>query len=185
MKYASKEIICLFLLLGFIITVFYKPVSRFIYKKYFHSFILPELQNDIADWSEDINEYVAKMPEIRTDQSIIPNSKVFCTHTLGGANADNTDLITVYLWAHCQEYGFDGQQLIKGMGAIQPVVIYRTKTDLSAVLSHKTVTLRNYSEEINTLFPWYISPHLIGHSPDEAQPISDMLYKKSRHYFEI
>ena len=92
--------------------------------------------------------------------------------------------VTLYLWAHCREYGFDGQQLIQGMGAIQPVVIFIKKDNLKVFIAHKIVTLKNYSKEIGKIFPSHISPHLIGHSSNKIKQNNNYLYQKALDYFK-
>ncbi|NOR70571.1 MAG: hypothetical protein GQ532_12900 [Methylomarinum sp.] len=184
MENKTKIMLYFVLFLSIMLALFNKPISQFVYSKYFYSFIFPELEKEILGLNDNINEYLAKIPEIRTNKSIIPKSRVFCTHTLGGAEKSNDTNITLYLWAHCREYGFDGKQLIQGMGAIQPVVIFIKKNNLKVFIGHETVTLKNYSKEISEIFPSHISPHLSGHLSNKIKP-NDYLHKKALVYFNI
>jgi hypothetical protein len=102
------------------------------------------------------------------------NGKLFCTHHLYGFDEDKeNNQIKVYVWAYCEEYYLENNQLKMGFGVSEPVLVtMETKDGALVATSYREPGNGSlYAPSIKEMFPEkYAQDAINGFSVDQLKP---------------
>lgn len=131
-------------------------------------------------FSQQVLEILIK--DYLAENLLKPNfgGKIFCDYYLYGYNDQ-----TAYLWAHCEEYYPENNQLKIGSGLSQPLKLELTgRKEVPAIVNHTFIEDgKNYEQSLRNNFPEELANQALPGYPQEK--LTNSPHSQAEVYFKI